>query len=122
MSHELLNFMSETRRFCKPAFVRDTRVRDCTRLLDVYLRILLFFDHLAGCSTFVWELSALVRSSYGKLQAILLGCKLLFVIVSRCGLAVRRKAGKQKDLGSIRFGSPFSSKIVVYRLSCNFAN
>ena len=34
-------------------------------------------------------------------------------IVSRCGLAVRREAGKQKDLGSIRFRSPFSSKIVV---------
>ena len=29
---------------------------------------------------------------------------------SRCGPAVRRLAGKQKDLGSIRFGSPFSSK------------
>ena len=29
--------------------------------------------------------------------------------VSRCGLAVRRLAGKQKDLGSIRFGSPVSS-------------
>ena len=31
-------------------------------------------------------------------------------------LAVRRWAGKQKDLGSIRFASPFffSSKIVVY--------
>ena len=25
--------------------------------------------------------------------------------VSRCGLAVRRLAGKQKDLGSFRFGS-----------------
>ena len=37
-------------------------------------------------------------------------------LVSRCGLAVRRLASKQKDLGSIRFGSPFSSlqKIVVY--------
>ena len=33
---------------------------------------------------------------------------------SRCDLALRRLAGKQKDLGSIRFGSPFSSKIVVY--------
>ena len=33
--------------------------------------------------------------------------------LSRCGLVVRRLAGKQKDLGSIRFGSPFSSKIVV---------
>ena len=33
--------------------------------------------------------------------------------VSRCGLAVRRLAGKQKDLGSIHFGSPFSSKNVV---------
>ena len=30
-------------------------------------------------------------------------------IVNRCGLAVRRSAGKQKGLGSIRFGSPFSS-------------
>ena len=35
-------------------------------------------------------------------------------VVSRCGLAVRRLPGKQKALGSIRFGSPFSSKIVVY--------
>ena len=35
-------------------------------------------------------------------------------VENRCGLAVRRQAGKQKDLGSIRFGSPFSSKIVVY--------
>ena len=29
--------------------------------------------------------------------------------VSRCGLAVRRLAGKQKDLGSICFNSPLSS-------------
>ena len=29
--------------------------------------------------------------------------------VSWCGRAVRRLAGKQKDLGSIRLGSPFSS-------------
>ena len=29
--------------------------------------------------------------------------------VSRCGLTVRRLAGKQKDFGSIRFGSSFSS-------------
>ena len=34
--------------------------------------------------------------------------------VSRCGLAVRRSACKQKDLGSIRLGSLFSSKMVVY--------
>ena len=34
--------------------------------------------------------------------------------VSRRDLAVRRLAGKQKDLGTIRFGSPFSSKIAVY--------
>ena len=34
--------------------------------------------------------------------------------MSRCGPAVRRYDGKQKDLGSIRFGCPFSSKIVVY--------
>ena len=39
---------------------------------------------------------------------------LSYRFVSRCGLAVRRLAGKQKDLGSIRFRSPFSSKIVVY--------
>ena len=31
------------------------------------------------------------------------------MLVSRYGLAVRRLAGNQKDLGSIRFGSPFSS-------------
>ena len=41
-----------------------------------------------------------------------LGVYILFDLtelpVSRCGLAVRRLAGKQKDLGSIRFGSPFS--------------
>ena len=30
-------------------------------------------------------------------------------LVSQCGLAVRRLAGKQKDLGSIRFGSLFST-------------
>ena len=29
--------------------------------------------------------------------------------VSWCGLVVRRLAGRQKDLGSIGFGSPFSS-------------
>ena len=34
--------------------------------------------------------------------------------VSRCGLAVRRLAGKQKDLGSIRFGSPFSSLQILW--------
>ena len=31
-----------------------------------------------------------------------------------CGLAVKREVGKQKDVGSVRFGSPFSSKTVVY--------
>ena len=34
--------------------------------------------------------------------------------VRQCGLAVRRQASKQKDIGSIRFGSLFSSKIMVY--------
>ena len=35
--------------------------------------------------------------------------------VSRLGLVVRRSAGKRKDAGSTpRFGSPFSSKIVIY--------
>ena len=36
--------------------------------------------------------------------------------MSRFGLAVRREAGKQKDLGSNplrEFGCPFSSKVVV---------
>ena len=36
-------------------------------------------------------------------------------IVSRLSLVVRRSAGKRKDAGStLRFGSPFSSKIVIY--------
>ena len=39
---------------------------------------------------------------------------------SRCGLALRRYAGKHKDFGSIRFGFPFSSKILVYRHSVLF--
>ena len=43
-----------------------------------------------------------------------LGTTITSESVSRCGLAVRRYAGKQKDLGSIHFGSPFSSKSVVY--------
>ena len=35
--------------------------------------------------------------------------------VSRHGLVVRHSAGKRKDEGSSpRFGSPFSSKIVIY--------
>ena len=44
-----------------------------------------------------------------------------------CGLAARRQAGKQKDLGLIRFGSPFSSKKKekekksgIWTLSCDF--
>ena len=49
-------------------------------------------------------------------HVLLIVCPLDQEHVSRCGLAVRRLAGKQKDLGSIRFGSPFSSlqQIVVY--------
>ena len=45
--------------------------------------------------------------------------------VSRCGPVVRRLAGKQKDLGSIRFGFPFSSlqiNVVYGTLSCDFAH
>ena len=43
--------------------------------------------------------------------------------VSRCGLAARHYVSKQKDLGSIRFGSPLSSKIVVYgHLSRDFGH
>ena len=35
--------------------------------------------------------------------------------VSRLGMLVRRSAGKRKDAGSSpRFGSPFSSKVVIY--------
>ena len=41
--------------------------------------------------------------------SVLFRTKLDLYEVSRCGLAIRRLAGKQKDLGSIRFGSPFSS-------------
>ena len=43
--------------------------------------------------------------------------------MSRRGLAVTRYAGKQKDFSLTHFGSPFSSKIVVYgHLSCDFAH
>ena len=51
-----------------------------------------------------------------KISGLYKWSTLSVIFVSRCGLAVRRLAGKQKDLGSIRFGSPFSSlqKIVVY--------
>ena len=42
-------------------------------------------------------------------HAISLSRSVCLSLVSRCGLVVRRLAGKQKDLGSIRFGSPFSS-------------
>ena len=34
--------------------------------------------------------------------------------LSRRGLAVRLRGSMQKDVGSIRVGSPFSSNIVVY--------
>ena len=44
-----------------------------------------------------------------KTRRDLLFGNFVFGVVSRCGLAVRRLAGKQKDLGSIRFGSSFSS-------------
>ena len=43
--------------------------------------------------------------------------------MSRCGLAVRRLASEQKDLGSIRFGSPFSSLQKLWFMeSCDFAH
>ena len=42
--------------------------------------------------------------------------------VSRCGPAVRRQAGRQKDLGSIRFRSPFVFKICgLWTMSRDFA-
>ena len=34
-------------------------------------------------------------------------------VVSQFGLAVRRQAGKQRDLGSNLLGAPFSSQVVV---------
>ena len=44
--------------------------------------------------------------------------------VSRCGLAVRRYVGKQKDFGSIRFCFHFSLKknCGLWTLSCDFAH
>ena len=44
--------------------------------------------------------------------------------MSWCGLAVRHLAGKQKDLGSIRFSSPFSSfkNCGLWTLSYDFAH
>ena len=44
-----------------------------------------------------------------RVSEYLVGQLVLGAQVSPCGLAVRLLAGKQKDLGSIRFGSPFSS-------------
>ena len=53
-------------------------------------------------------------------------CCFIFSVLplARCGLAVRRLAGKQKDLGSIRFGSPFSflQKLFLWTLPCDFAH
>ena len=46
-------------------------------------------------------------------------------VASRCGLAERRLAGKQKDLGSICFSSPFSSLQkfwFIWTLFCDFAH
>ena len=44
--------------------------------------------------------------------------------VSRCGLAVRRLAGKQKDHGSIRFGrlSFLFKSCGLWTLSCDFSH
>ena len=58
-------------------------------------------------TSFVFDVFRGVTRWYKLMQQI--DVILLMAAVSRCGLAVRRLAGKQKDLGSIRFGSPFSS-------------
>ena len=55
------------------------------------------------------EHSPKILESEEKATTSYLRIYLSLINVSRCGLAVRRLAGKQKDLGSIRFGSPFSS-------------
>ena len=47
------------------------------------------------------------------------------MIVSRCGLAVRRLAGKHKDgpwFDLLQLSFLFSSKIMVYGQSCDFAH
>ena len=66
--------------------------------------------------TIPWRVSAVgnnvqivSRLAAGEMFSTVVEIKVVVHYYSRCGLAVRRLAGKRKDLGSIRFGSPFSS-------------
>ena len=81
--------------------------------------------HRAGTDSAAVYIVALKTAVYElcTLTGIRTMCTLLLA-VSRCGLAVRRLAGKQKDLGSIRFGSLFSSlqKLWLWTLSCDFTH
>ena len=71
-------------------------------------------------TSFVFDVFRSVTRWYKLMHQI--AVILLMAAVSRCLPAVRRLAGKQKDLGSIHFGSPLSSEIVVYGQSCDFAH
>ena len=73
---------------------------------------------LKGCAVLLGRCS-----EHNTQQYIMILTGFFFFLVRRCGLAVRRLAGKQKDLGTIRFGSPFSSKKCgLWTLSCEFAH
>ena len=50
-----------------------------------------------------------VSPSVPEMEGIYATGGFLPVFVSRCDLAIRCLDGKQKDLGLVRFGSPFSS-------------
>ena len=46
----------------------------------------------------------------------------ILVLLSQYGLAVSCLAGKQMELASIRFGSPFSPLQKLWFMSCDFAH
>ena len=67
--------------------------------VNVFSRFVFFVDLWVG-QRYLWD----PADKDCKREHVVQPC-----VLSRCGLVVRRLAGKQKDLGSIRFGSRFPS-------------
>ena len=100
---------------------RRTLVTNCTWLLD---QIFCSRINPIPCvpSAFPHQLIT-TNSAACPLLVRIKYCVSILFHVSRCGLAVRRQAGTQKDLGSILFGSPFLFKNCgLWTLSCGFAH
>ena len=84
---------------------------------------MIIVDYMVQSVSSLWVRNFLFRE-HGRpppLPALLPSDRCLYLerphlrrFMSRCGLAVRRLAGKQKDFGSIRFGSPFSSLLKLW--------